>query len=699
MKLVICEKPSVGTAVAAALGVTGRKDGYIEGNGYVISWCIGHLVGLAEAAAYGEQYKKWSYDSLPILPQEWQYTVAADKGKQFKTLKELMHRADVSEVVNACDAGREGELIFRFVYEMAGCKKPFTRLWISSMETGAIKSGFDNLKDGRGYDALYHSALCRAKADWLIGINATRLFSCLYGKTLNVGRVQTPTLKMLVDRDAAIMNFKKETYYHVCLMLPGAEAASAKIRAADEASELKAACEASAAVCTSLTREKKTVAPPKLFDLTSLQREANRIYGYTAKQTLDLAQALYEKKLLTYPRTDSAFLTDDMGETATGIIKVLCEKLSFMEGADFSPEIAKVLNSKKVSDHHAIIPTMELAKTDLTTLPESERNILILTGARLLMATAEPHVYEAVTAVFSCADHEFTARGKTVIAAGWKDLERLYRATLKKKLDSDDEENELALDVPDCTEGQTFDKPAAKVTEHDTTPPKPHNEASLLSAMERAGNEDTDPDAERRGLGTPATRAAVIEKLVKGGFVERKGKQLLPTKDGTNLVCVLQDSLTSPQLTAAWENNLTQIAKGNADPAAFMQGIEAMTQELVKTYASVLGEEQELFKPEKTELGKCPRCKSPVYEGKKNYYCSNKECSFTMWKNDRFFEERKTVFTPKIAAALLKSGKAKVKKLYSVKTGKTYDGTVLLADTGGKYVNYKVTISKDKELE
>ena len=473
--------------------------------------------------------------------------------------KKSMHRADVSEVVNACDAGREGELIFRFVYEMAGCKKPFTRLWISSMETGAIKSGFDNLKDGRGYDALYHSALCRAKADWLIGINATRLFSCLYGKTLNVGRVQTPTLKMLVDRDAAIMNFKKETYYHVCLMLPGAEAASAKIRAADEASELKAACEASAAVCTSLTREKKTVAPPKLFDLTSLQREANRIYGYTAKQTLDLAQALYEKKLLTYPRTDSAFLTDDMGETATGIIKVLCEKLSFMEGADFSPEIAKVLNSKKVSDHHAIIPTMELAKTDLTTLPESERNILILTGARLLMATAEPHVYEAVTAVFSCADHEFTARGKTVIAAGWKDLERLYRATLKKKLDSDDEENELALDVPDCTEGQTFDKPAAKVTEHDTTPPKPHNEASLLSAMERAGNEDTDPDAERRGLGTPATRAAVIEKLVKGGFVERKGKQLLPTKDGTNLVCVLPDSLTSPQLTAAWENNLTQI--------------------------------------------------------------------------------------------------------------------------------------------
>ncbi len=476
MKLVICEKPSVGAAVAAALGVREKKDGYIEGNGYVISWCIGHLVGLAEAAAYGEQYRKWSYDSLPILPQEWQYTVAADKGKQFKILKDLMRRADVSEVVNACDAGREGELIFRFVYHQAGCKKPFTRLWISSMENEAIRSGFDNLKDGREYDALYHSALCRAKADWLIGINATRLFSCLYGKTLNVGRVQTPTLKMLVDRDAAITGFQKETYYHVRLTLPGAEAASAKICAADEASRLKAACEASAAVCTSLVKEKKTIAPPKLFDLTSLQREANRIYGYTAKQTLDLAQTLYEKKLLTYPRTDSAFLTDDMGDTAAGIIALLCGKLPFMAGISFTPEVSRVLNSQKVSDHHAIIPTMEIAKTDLTTLPESERNILILTGARLLMATAEPHVYEAVTAVFSCADHDFTARGRTVIAAGWKDMERLYRATLKKKPDSDDE-NELVLDVPDFSEGQTFENPAAKVTEHDTTPPKPHNEA------------------------------------------------------------------------------------------------------------------------------------------------------------------------------------------------------------------------------
>ena len=695
-RLVIAEKPSVAQTIAAALGAKKKQDGYIEGGGYLISWCVGHLVQLAEAAAYGEQYKKWSFDSLPILPEEWQYAVDPDKGKQFKTIKELMHRADVSEVVNACDAGREGELIFRFVYEMAGCKKPFTRLWISSMETDAIRSGFEHLKDGRGYDTLYHSALCRAKADWLIGINATRLFSCLYGKTLNVGRVQTPTLKMLVDRDAAITNFKKETYYHVRLMLPGAEAASAKICAADEAGKLKAACEASAAVCTSLVKEKKTIAPPKLFDLTSLQRETNRIYGYTAKQTLDLAQTLYEKKLLTYPRTDSAFLTDDMGETATGIIALLCGKLPFMAGISFTPEVSRVLNSKKVSDHHAIIPTMELAKADLTALPESERNILTLAGARLLMATAAPHTFEAVAAVFECTGQSFTAKGKTILCEGWKEVDRKYRAALKNKPETDDADSDTEKTLPPFTEGQTFDNPAATVTEHDTIPPKPHNEASLLSAMERAGSEDTDPDAERKGLGTPATRAAVIEKLVKGGFVERKGKQLLPTKDGINLVCVLPDTLTSPQLTAEWENNLTQIAKGKADPAAFMEGIEDMARELVKTYPFLSDDKAQMFKPEREALGSCPRCGSPVYEGKKNYYCSNKECSFTMWKNDRFFEERKVTFTPKIAAALLQSGKVNVKKLYSPKTGKTYDGTIVLADTGGKYVNYRVELPKKK---
>ena len=697
--LIIAEKPSVAATIAAALGAKEKKDGYIAGNGCLVSWCVGHLVQLAEAAAYGEQYKKWSYDSLPILPQEWQYAVASDKGKQFTILKDLMHRADVSEVVNACDAGREGELIFRFVYDVAGCKKPMRRLWISSMEESAIKAGFASLKDGKEYDPLYSSALCRAKADWIIGINMTRLFSCLYGKTLNVGRVQTPTLKMLVDRDAAITTFKKEKYYHVRLSLSGVEAASAKIHAADEAGNLKAACEAAQAVCTSVTREKKTVAPPKLFDLTGLQREANRIYGYTAKQTLDLAQALYEKKLLTYPRTDSSYLTDDMGGTAAQIAALLAGKLPFMQGADFTPEISRLLDSKKVSDHHAIIPTMELTKTDLAALPESERNILTLAGARLLMACAAPHIIEAVTAVFSCAGQEFTAKGKTVLAEGWKGLERRFMATLKKKADTEnDEENALSLDVPPFAEGQTFDNPQAAVTEHFTTPPKPHNEASLLSAMERAGNEETDPDAERRGLGTPATRAAIIEKLVKGGFVERKGKQLIPTKSGIELVCVLPEVLTSPQLTADWENNLTQIAKGNADPDSFMTGIETMTRELVSTYPFLSDKEKERFKEEKPVIGKCPRCGADIYEGRKNYYCANRDCAVTMWKNDRFFEERKVTFSPKIAAALLKDGKAKVKKLYSPKTGKTYDGTILLADTGGKYVNYRIAIQRDREV-
>ena len=695
MQLVIAEKPSVAGSIAAALGVKEKKDGYIEGGGYLISWCVGHLVELAEAAAYGEQYKKWSYESLPILPEEWQYTVAADKEKQFATLKELMHRADVSEVVNACDAGREGELIFRFVYGVAKCNKPMRRLWISSMEDAAIKAGFADLGDGRDYDALYASALCRAKADWIIGINATRLFSCLYHKTLNVGRVQTPTLKMLVDRGEAISHFKKEKYYHVRLDLSGAEAASERISDKPGADTLKAACEAETAVCVSLTKEKKTAAPPKLFDLTSLQREANKIYGYTAKQTLDLAQTLYEKRLLTYPRTDSAFLTDDMGETAAKTVTMLSGKLPFMEGAEFTPDVSRTLDSSKVSDHHAIIPTMELAKTDPAALPESERNILTLAGARLIFAAAEPHIFEAVTAVFSCAGTEFTARGKTVLAGGWKDLERRYRATLKGKPDPEDMEEENTL--PELSEGQTFTSPTAKVTEHFTTPPKPHNEATLLSAMERAGNGDTDPDAERRGLGTPATRAAVIEKLVKSGFAERKGKQLIPTQNGAALVSVLPDMLTSPQLTAEWENNLTQIAKGAADAGEFMQRIEAMARELVKeNTAADKGKAAFTGGEEKPSIGKCPRCGCPVHEGKKNFYCSNRDCAFTMWKNDRFFEERKVTFSVKIAAALLKSGKANVKGLYSPKTGKTYDGTVVLADTGGKYVNYKIELPKKK---
>ena len=687
MRLVIAEKPSVAAALAAALGVKNKKDGYIEGGGFLISWCVGHLVELAEAAAYGEQYKKWSYDSLPILPQPWQYTVFKDRQKQFQILKDLMRRSDISEVVNACDAGREGELIFRLVYHAAGCDKPFSRLWISSMEKNAIKKGFAELKPGKAYDALYASALCRAKADWIIGINATRLFSVLHGKTLNVGRVQTPTLKMLADRDAAITSFKKETYHIVRLDVGDAEAASARISDAAKAEAVKTACEASQAVCVSLKKEKKTALPPKLFDLTLLQREANRVYGFTAKQTLDYAQSLYEKRFLTYPRTDSNYLTEDMAQTATDLVAALLPVLPFMQGAELTPEIGRVINSAKVSDHHAIIPTAAFAGSGFDGLPESEKKLMSIVCCKLLCAVAAPQEYETVTAVFDCGGKQFTAKGKTILMAGWKDIDARFRAALKAKPDEDGAEDAA---LPELSEGQIFEAVTASVSEHYTTPPKPYTEDSLLSAMENAGKEDMPEDAERQGLGTPATRAAMIEKLLSAGFVERKGKSLVLTKDGINLAVILPDMLKSPLLTAEWETRLTEIAKGSDDPQRFMQGIEDMTRELVKRYSHITEDGKKLFAPEKEAVGICPRCKSPVYEGKKNFYCSDRSCRFVMWKNDKFFESRRTVFSKKIAAALLKDGKAKVKGLYSERTGKTYDGTVLLCDTGEKYVNYRI---------
>ena len=695
MILVIAEKPSVAQTIAAVLGAKEKKDGFLTGSGYIVSWCVGHLVGLAEAATYGEQYKKWSYDSLPILPQEWKYTVASDKEKQFKTLKELMHRADVSEVVNACDAGREGELIFRFVYEMAGCKKPMRRLWISSMEDSAIKEGFSRLKNGEEYDALFASALCRAKADWLIGINATRLFSVLYNHTLNVGRVQTPTLKMLVDRDAAITTFKKEKYYHVRLVLSGAEAASEKLSDRSEADKLKAACEVSKAVCASLVKEKKTAAPPKLFDLTSLQRETNRIFGYTAKQTLDLAQSLYEKRLLTYPRTDSSFLTDDMGGTAADIIALLCEKLPFMAGADFTPEIAKVLDSKKVSDHHAIIPTMELAKADPDALPESEKNILTLAGARLLFATAEPHIYEAVTAVFSCADTEFTARGKTVLSDGWKEIEHRYRATLKDKPDPEDGENE-GVTLPELSEGQSLPVSSCAVKDGRTTPPKHFTEDTLLSAMETAGKEDMPEDAERKGLGTPATRAAVIEKLVATGFAERrkakKSVRLVPTEAGVSLITVLPEQLQSPLLTAEWEHRLKEIECGELGADEFLDGIQKMVSGLVRDAAPVDGAEV-LFPSGRPVVGKCPRCGAEVTESKNGYFCERRSCKFGLWRDNRFLAAKKISLTKKMASSLLTQGRAYASGIYSEKTGKTYDAFIVLEDDGARS-SYKLDFTK-----
>ena len=686
VQLVIAEKPSVARSIAAVIGAAEKQNGYWQGGGYLVSWCIGHLVSFAEAGQYDEKYCKWRYEDLPILPQPWQFIVPDEKKQQFEVLCALLNRSDVDSVTAATDAGREGELIFRFVYQMAGCAKPVKRLWISSMEDAAIREGFANLRPDSDYDALYRSALCRAKADWLVGINATRLFSVLYRKTLTVGRVQTPTLKMLVDRDAKILRFQKEKYYTVGIQSGSLKAGSGRIASMDEADTLRKACAGASAICFSVKREKKTEQPPKLYDLTTLQREANRLFGFTAKQTLDYAQQLYEKKLLTYPRTDSQYLTEDMGQTAQHLVSDLLGLLPFAQGLALTAEVGRVLNSKKVSDHHAIIPTAEFVKQGFAGLAESECKLMNLVCSKLLCAVAVPHEYETVTAVFSCAGNEFTAKGKTVLVPGWKEIDQRFRSTMKA---DGEEEAESLNTLPELAEGQSFSV-TANVSERFTSPPKAYTEDTLLSAMERAGAEDMPENSERKGLGTPATRAAILEKLVQMGFVQRKGKQLVPTKDGINLAVVLPESLTSPALTAEWENRLTEIAKGKADPDEFMAGIEAQVRQLVKTYSCISADKQNLFQSERVIIGKCPRCSENVYEGKKNFYCGNRSCQFVMWKNDRFFEQRKKVFTPKIAAALLKDGKAKVKGLYSEKTGKTYDATVLLADTGGKYVNYRV---------
>ena len=683
-QLVITEKPSVARSIATVIGADEKQNGYWQGDGYLVSWCIGHLVSFAEAGQYDEKYCKWKYEDLPILPQPWQFIVPDEKKQQFEIVRSLLNCPDVDSVTAATDAGREGELIFRFVYQMAGCTKPVKRLWISSMEDAAIREGFANLRPDSDYDALYQSALCRAKADWLVGINATRLFSVLYHKTLTVGRVQTPTLKMLVDRDAKILRFQKEKYYTVGIHSGSLKADSGRIASMDEANTLKSTCAGTSAICTSIKRERKAEQPPKLYDLTTLQREANRLFGFTAKQALDYAQQLYEKKLLTYPRTDSQYLTEDMGQTAQHLVSDLLGLLPFTQGLDLTPKVGRILNSKKVSDHHAIIPTSEFVKQGFTGLAESECKLMNLVCSKLLCAIAAPHEYETVTAVFSCAGNEFTAKGKTVLVPGWKEIDQRFRSTLKA-----DTEEEVLNTLPELAEGQSFSV-TANVSEHFTSPPKAYTEDTLLSAMERAGAEDMPEDAERKGLGTPATRAAILEKLVQMGFVQRKGKQLVPTKDGINLAVVLPESLTSPALTAEWENRLTEIAKGNADADEFMAEIEAQVRQLVKTYSCISADKQNLFQSERVIIGKCPRCGENVYEGKKNFYCGNRGCQFVMWKNDRFFEQRKKAFTPKIAAALLKNGKAKVKGLYSEKTGKTYDATVLLADTGGKYVNYRV---------
>ena len=689
MILVIAEKPSVAQSIAKVLGATSRRDGYLEGNNYIVSWCVGHLVELADASSYDERYAKWRYEDLPIVPEEWLYEVPKDKAQQFKVLRDLMKDKRVTELVCATDAGREGELIFRLVYNKAGCTKPFKRLWISSLEDSAIREGFAHLRDSREFDRLYEAALCRSKADWIVGINDTRLFTTLYHKKLVVGRVQTPTLAMLAERDGKISTFKKEKYFNVHVSGGNLTADMEKVKTEDEAKTIAAACDKKQAVVSSVKRETKTVNPPKLYDLTTLQREANRYYGFTAQQTLDLVQSLYEKKLLTYPRTDSQFITDDMESTVRQVIGIVCRKVSAFDGLSCAPDIQRITNNAKVTDHHAIIPTVQLEKQDISALPESEQKILRLVAMRLLSATGEKHTYEETSLTISCEGYVFSTKGKTVVQEGWKAVEQRFKAALKSK-----EHDEPEKMLPAVSEGDVLDAVSASVTEHYTTPPKQYTEDTLLSAMETAGNEAFDDDTEKKGLGTPATRAGVIEKLVKSGYAERKGKSIVPTKDGLNLVCVLPEQITSPAMTAEWENTLMQIERGQADGDKFLAGIVDMTSSLVKAYPFLSDAEANRFDSGKEVIGKCPRCGSPVYVGKGNYYCSSKECSFCLWEDNKFFSSKKKKLTKKIAKELLDKGWCRVTGLYTPKRPQLYDAIIRLDDTGGKYVSFKMEFEK-----
>lgn len=633
MELVIAEKPSVAQSIAAVLGATQRKDGYLEGNEYLVSWCVGHLVELAQPESYEEAWKKWSYESLPIIPQEWQHEVKSDTKAQYQILKKLMHDDRVDAVVCATDAGREGELIFRLTYNMAGCRKPMKRLWISSMEESAIRDGFHNLRPGSDYDNLYHSALCRQEADWLVGINGTRLFTVLYGgKALKVGRVQTPTLAMLVDRESKIMNFKKEAYYMAHIMGNGLDAVSEHISDKTEAERIAGVCENGQALVTSVVKEEKWIAPPKLHDLTTLQRDANRLFGFTAKQTLEYTQSLYEKKLVTYPRTDSQYLSDDMEGTAKNVIEAIFNSLLFEQNVMFNPDIKRILNSKKVTDHHAIIPTMEIIKQDLKAIPESEMKILSLCANRLLCATGEKHIYNSTKAEITCNNTVFKVSGKEVWKNGWKEFEDFFKNSYKTTEDKSDAEEEKKM--PELREGMTIAVEQTRVSEHFTQPPKHYTEDSLLSAMERAGAEDMGDEVERKGLGTPATRADIIEKLVKDGFVKREKKQMIPTEDGMKLITILPEMVKSPKLTADWENELTLVSKGEVPAEQFMSGIEAMVTDLVKTYHGVSDEQKTMFgagKSGQEVLGKCPKCGADVVKGKFGAYCTGK-CGMNVGK-------------------------------------------------------------------
>ena len=685
MRLVIAEKPSVAMALASVIGARSRRDGFVEGNGYLVSWCVGHLVGLCDAADYDERYRKWNYDDLPIVPEKWKKKILEGTKKQFGILQTLMNRNDVTEVICGTDAGREGELIFRLAYEQAGCRKPVKRLWISSLEEKAIREGFQNLKDGSCYDDLYRSALCRAQADWLVGINASRLFSVLYNKNLKVGRVQTPTLAMIVERNQKVTNFKKEQYFEVHLFCRDLEAVSDRMNSLEEAEQLVKQCQGKRCQITRDEEQTKTVQPPKLYDLTTLQRDANRILGYTAQETLDTAQSLYEEKLITYPRTDSQYLTDEMGESTETLIQMLFGKMPYAEGLEYQPDVSKVLNSKKVSDHHAIIPTMEVAKADIGELKERSRKILYLISARVLTATADPYIYESHKCQITCNYHTFYLTAKKTKQEGFKAIENKLKQFFGVKIEK--EEPEL-----DIWAGKHYGPCDSFVSEHFTQPPKQYTEDTLLSAMERAGNEELTEDTEKKGLGTPATRAAIIEKLIQSGFVKREKKNLVPTDDGNVLITVLPDEIKSPKMTAEWEMALNHIAQNTETADEFLNGITELMQELVARYQGISEEKKNQFqgKAKGEVIGKCPRCGADVQEGKVNFYCSDRNCTFTLWKNDKFLASQGKKMDKTAAKKFLSKGKIHYKDLVSRKTGRQYEATVEMVDPGEGNVQFNL---------
>ena len=671
-KLVVAEKPSVAMSYAKVLGATNRKDGYLEGNGYLVSWCVGHLVELAPPNVYDAKYVKWSIADLPILPQKWQYLVSASTKKQFGILQKLMHRPDVDSVICATDAGREGELIFRLVYQQAGCKKPFSRLWLSSMEESAIREGFAHLKPSTEYDALYDAALCRERADWMVGINASRLFSCLYGQPLAVGRVMTPVLAMTVVREAAIAAFTPERFYTVALTLADGGTASSKRFAQKEDAELllsKCRKEGRATV-QKMERKEKSESPPQLYDLTALQRDANRLLGFTAQQTLDYAQSLYEKRLITYPRTDSRFLTEDMAASIPGIVTDTGKAFALEEPLPI--RVQQVINGSKVTDHHALLPTKSMATADLAALPAGERNVLRLIAARLLCAVGEPHCYAETTLTTICAGEEFSAKGKMVLSEGWKAMERKMLGELLGK------QKEVAA-LPDVQEQSQCSVAGAELKEGQTSPPKSYTEDTLLSAMQAADADSMPEGGERRGIGTPATRAATIEKLVQKGFLERKGnkktKVLLPTDKGKALITVMPEEIQSPEMTADWETKLLQIERSEMEPETFMTEIKEMISSLVTTTEAAKGANA-LMKNK--IIGVCPNCGKSVVEREKGWFCENRECRFVLWKDNAFFKRLGKRLDAHVADKLLRDGRVRLKDCKSAK-GKTYNATVLLS--------------------